>query len=159
MKAKNKEVTRLSQAIKTAMKNNGWNQVVLAEKTNLTQASVCRALSAKTDRPRPAILSRIVQCWPTPEERVIILVAHLKDEINRARMPEACLDIAPTGDHISGDIAGALRVIALADPSAYDAAKKLILNLGSLIETGDANKRIRQAAEQPEKYQAKKENK
>ena len=88
-----------------------------------------------------------------------MLIAHLKDEINRAGMPEACLDIAPAGDHIPGDIAGALRIIAIADSSAYDAAKKLIMNLGSLVEAGDASNRMRQAAEQPEKYQAKKENK
>jgi transcriptional regulator with XRE-family HTH domain len=151
--------THLSNAIAAELIRAGWTQAELAEKTSLTQSSICRAMSSKTDRPRPAILSALIRCWPGPGAPLRVLIAHLRDEINRAGMPQACLDIATPGDHIPGDIARALRTIARTDPNAFNATRDLIIKLGYLIETSDASNRMRQAAEQPSKYQAKKENK
>ena len=154
-----KDKTNLSHAITLELDAAKWTQTELAKRTGLTQSSICRAMTSETDRPRPAILEALIRCWTDPGASQRVLIAHLRDEIDRAGMPEACLDIAPVGDQIPGDISRALRTIARADLNAYKAVRELIIKLGYLIETGTASNRMRQAAEQPSKYQAKKENK
>lgn len=94
-----KKKTYLGQAIGFYLTKLGWTQGQLSEKAGLSQPTISQLISTPT-RINTKSLKDICHCWPSPEINLLILIEHLRDEIERAgHDAQTDIDMRPIRPH------------------------------------------------------------
>ena len=80
----NSKRTYVGRVTKIEMGRSKFNQKELAVKCDISQAALCGILREDI-RLAPATLAAITNCWPDETTNKRVLIAHLRDEIRRAK--------------------------------------------------------------------------
>jgi len=124
--------TYIGRVLVYEMQRCGLTQSALADRASIPQPTISQIIATDV-RIAPASLNALTHCWPTPEANGRVLIAHLRDEINRSgHDPENSLDIRwPNGDRAKTTSARSLEVVRrhLSDPDVA----ALIHSLATLL--------------------------
>lgn len=136
--------TYVGRVVLLELEKAGIKQADLAKKCNMSQPSISAIISSDV-RLAPATMQVMTHCWPTAEANGRVLIAHLRDEINRAgHDPENSIDIRwPNGDKATTMAARSLDVIRRHLSDSDVAA--LIHSLAAVLKR--AEKKEKEAAE------------
>lgn len=124
--------TYIGRVLSYEMQRMGMTQSALSDRASVPQPTISQIIATDV-RIAPTSLAALTHCWPTPEANGRVLIAHLRDEINRAgHDAENAVEIRwPNGDKATTMAARSLAVIQshLADPDVaaliHDLAKVL----------------------------------
>lgn len=111
--------TYIGRVLVYEMQRCGLTQSALADRATIPQPTISQIIATDV-RIAPTSLNALTHCWPTPEANGRVLIAHLRDEINRSgHDPDNSIEIRwPNGGRATTIAARSLAVIQsqLADP-------------------------------------------
>lgn len=97
--------THLSHALLGLLTRRAISAKQLADETGLTQSTISRACSSRHQRLDVPSLRALCTSQPDPRDSLEILLAHLRDEVERAGRTIAEVAISATGRTPDDDIA------------------------------------------------------
>lgn len=124
--------SQFGRIISMELAANGKKQVWLAEKSGINQGALSRIISSNM-RPDSDTLRAICEALRDDGAGIRVLIAHLRDEVDRAGMEAGEIEIKPSNNPDLTEAAAIIDQLAKYDPDLLGHVMILIRNLARLV--------------------------
>lgn len=105
-----RETSHFGRAVYAARQDAGMTLCALADAARLSQTGINR-IENYARRPDVDTLRALCGCWPDPITAARVLIAHLRDEVQRAGHADGSIEMHPTAEPSRTAAAHDLRLI------------------------------------------------